>query len=299
MLGGAISANRGRVHRGMGHVSDSASDRHDGGDPSGPPPARRRRLTVAAGTAAATLVLLGTAVALRQPPPAPTGRVILYGDSLSMEASGAFLDELGRTADAEVITRAVPGEAPCDALDDMTADLALAPAVVVIQYVGNNGSPCSRGPDGRPLTGADLVERTEADVRAATELFATRGTRVVLVGGPDAPGLPGGAARGIADAYNEIVNEWAGRDLGRVRYADAAATVSGADHAYADRLPCRDEEGPDEGCVDGEVVVRAEDRIHFCPVTHDDLACPVPSPGAARFGEEMARVVRVALDPDL
>lgn len=258
---------------------------------------RPRPLAVVAGLV--VLVLAGAVAVLRQPPDPPGGLVILYGDSLSAEASTAFVDELDRTSDAEVVVRAVPGEAPCDALDTMRADVELDPTVVVIQYVGNNATPCTRGPGGERLTGPALVERTEADVRAATELFATSGTRVVLVGGPHAPGLPGDATLEIAEAYNAVVNEWAGRDLGRVRYADAAATVTGPDHGYVDRLPCRDDEGPDEGCVDGEVVVRAEDRIHFCPVVHTELACPVPAPGAVRFGEEMARVVRVALDPDL
>jgi len=257
----------------------------------------RRRAVVAATVVALVAVAVATAVAWREPPPRPEGVVILYGDSLSMEATVGFVPELNRIADARVEVRAVPGTSPCDALDQMQADLALAPDVVVIQYVGNNASGCILGPEGEQLTGDDLVERFEADVRTATELFATNGARVVLVGGPHAPGMPGRASLGIAEAYNEIVNEWAGRDLGRVRYADAAATVTD-DHRYTDRLPCREDEGPDQGCDDGGVTVRNPDRIHFCPVDHDALVCSVPSPGAVRFGEEMARVAAMALDPE-
>jgi hypothetical protein len=45
--------------------------------------------------------------------------------------------------------------------------------------------------------------------------------------------------------------------------------------------------------------VRSPDRVHFCPTdARDQIACPVPAPGAVRFGEEMARVARLALDPD-
>jgi hypothetical protein len=258
----------------------------------------RRRRPITLGVAAALLVGATTAViGWREPPPPPDGLVVLYGDSLSLEAGPAFEREMARTTHAQVVMRAVPGEAPCDALDQMREDVALDPDVVVIQYVGNNATRCTLGPDGQPLTGQALVDRYEADVRAATELFATDGIRVVLVGGPDTPGLPGGAGLAIADAYVEIVNEWAGRDLGRVRYADAAATVTGDDHTYVPRLPCRDDEGPEEGCEDGEVVVRNPDRIHFCPVDHDGLACPVPAPGAERFAEEIARVAAMALDP--
>jgi GDSL-like Lipase/Acylhydrolase family len=261
-------------------------------------PTGRHRAWTAAAAAAASLVAVGAAVAIREPPAPPDGLVILYGDSLSAEASGAFIDELAATTEAEVVNRAVPGDSPCDALPTMREDVALEPTVVVIQFVGNNHTPCSRGPGGARLTGEALAERTAADVAAATEMFAAAGARVVLVGGPDGPGLPGAASREIADAYNEIVNEWAGRDLGRVRYADAAATVTGPDHRFVERLPCRDDEGADDGCEGGEVTVRSPDRIHFCPVLHAGLGCPVPSPGARRFGREMARVATMALDPE-
>lgn len=273
----------------------------DDAQPDDPPPATPRpaafRRAVAAGLALLGVAVLAGAIAQREPPPPPEGLVILYGDSLSMEASIGFVPELNRIADVELHVRPVPGISPCDALEQMRADVALEPDVVVIQFVGNNASPCVLGPDGEKLRGTALVERFEADVRTATELFATNGTRVVLVGGPHAPGLPSKASLGIADAYNRIVNEWAGRDLGRVRYADAAATVTGEDHMYEDRLPCREDEGPSDGCVDGEVTVRNPDRIHFCPTEFTELVCPMPSPGAVRFGEEMARVAALALDP--
>lgn len=272
-----------------------------------PPEGSRRRVPRLAGGVVTLAVLAVVAVlaagaiavaAFRQPPDRPDGLVILYGDSLGSEASGAFADELADTTDAEVVNRAVPAISPCDVLPDMERDLALDPTVVVLQFVGNNGSACSRGPDGAPLTGQALVDRTLADVQAATQMFAERGVRVVLVGGPDTPGLPnGGAGLALADAYNRIVDTYGGELLGRVRYADAAASVSGPDHAYADRLPCRSGEGEAQGCEGGTVTVRSPDRIHFCPVAHDGLACPVPAPGARRFGVAMAEAVRFALDP--
>jgi hypothetical protein len=263
-----------------------------------PTTATRRRVIAAA---VVLVVLIGGsigAVAARRAPERPDGLVILYGDSLGSEASGAFTEELTRTTDAEVVVRARPGIAPCDARSEMTRDLDLDPAVVVLQFVGNNGSACARGLDGEVLTGPALVERTLADVQTATEMFADRGIRVVLVGGPDTPGLPtDGASLAIAEAYNGIVDTYGGDMLGRVRYADAAAAVSGPDNAYADRLPCRSGEGEADGCENGTVAVRSPDRIHFCPVAHEGLACPVPAPGARRFGEAMAEAVGFALDP--
>jgi hypothetical protein len=281
----------------------AAEDEPAAGDPAPPagperPRRGRRPWTRVAAVAAALVVAAVAAVVLHRPAPRPGGLVILYGDSLATEASGDFVNELRRTTDAEVVTRVVPGEAPCDALDDMQADLDRRPTVVVISYAGNNGSACTRGPAGEELTGDALTARYDADVRRATELFATAGTRVVLVGGPDAPGLPGGASAAIADDYHRIVNEWAGRDLGRVRYADAGAVVSAPDGAFAEQLPCRSDEGAAQGCAGGEVAVRNPDGIHFCPGDYQGLTCDVASPGARRFGDEMARVTRIALDPD-
>lgn len=254
-----------------------------------------------AAVAVLVVVAVVVVVAVRRPPADPEGTVVLFGDSLSVEARDAFAAELAATTRASVTIEAVPGLSPCDASAAMrsAASAPQPPDVVVIQFVGNNASSCSLGPGGERLTGEPLADRTEADVRAAVEMFAAAGSRVVLVGGPDAPGLPGDASLLIADAYDEIVNEWAGRDLGRVRYADAAGTVTGPDHRFVPRLPCGADEGPHQGCRDGEVTVRADDEIHFCPRNEfdDALRCTVPSPGAVRFGTEMARVARLALDP--
>jgi hypothetical protein len=276
-------------------AADASPDRGEAA-----PRRQRPRLRLLLGAVAAAIVGVAAVAALRQPPADPDGLVILYGDSLSLEASGAFQAALERTSDAEVLLRVVPATSVCDARPTMEQDVPAGPDVVVIQFVGNNSSPCTAGPDGAPLTGQGLADRTAADARAAVEMWTDAGARVVLVGGPAAPGLPGGADAAIAEAYNRIVNEWAGRDLGRVRYADAAAAVSGPGHEYAARLPCRDGEGERDGCTDGEVTVRSPDRIHFCPADardDDTIACPVPSPGAVRFGDEMARVTRLALDP--
>jgi hypothetical protein len=284
-----------------GPDSDASADASRGRGEGAVSRRRRPRPLLLLGGVAAAIVGVAAVAVLRQPPADPDGLVILYGDSLSLEASGAFVDEIERTSDAEVLLRVVPATSVCDARPSMEQDVPAAPDVVVIQFVGNNSSPCTAGPDGVPLTGRGLADRTAADAQAAVEMWTAAGARVVLVGGPAAPGLPGGADAAVAEAYNRIVNEWAGRDLGRVRYADAAAAVSGPDHEYAARLPCRAGEGEDDGCTHGEVTVRSPDRIHFCPADARDertIACPVPSPGAVRFGEEMARVARLALDPD-
>jgi hypothetical protein len=245
-----------------------------------------------------TLTVIGAAVTyshVSADASRPGGMIVLYGDSLSTESSPYFADELARTSKALVITKPIPGTAPCSAADTMRNDATLHPDVVVIQYVGNNAMPCTRDAAGDPLTGQALADRYEADVRAEVDMFASQGTKVVLVGGPEAPGLPGGAELQIAAAYQRIVDEWDDRVFGRVRYADAAGTVT-ADHRFVDKLPCASDEGPGQGCTDGDVTVRSPDRAHFCPSPGSFLVCPVPDPGARRFGYAMARAAREALN---
>jgi hypothetical protein len=260
-----------------------------------------RRRTVVAASVAALVVAVAAVLVLRSPPgpPGAGDTVVLYGDSLAVEAAGPFTEAMEASSEADVRVRAVPGVAPCDLFADMEADLADPegrPDVVVLQFAGNNASECIQGPDG-VLTGGDLVLRYAVDVRQVVESFATQGTRVVLVTPPVTPGLPNDAHDLLVDEYERIVTEWAGRDIGEVRAAQAGAEVTGEDGAYVETLPCLPDEGEDEGCEDGEIRVRTEDHIHFCPVDLDGLRCPAYSSGARRYAGEMARVATMALSP--
>src|SRR5690606_28567498 len=180
----------GRTRWAAGRRAMAASDDDQASTPDDPDagaaarPARgrlHRRAWVRGGSALAVAAVVAGVVAWREAPPSPEGLVILYGDSLSTEAAGAFTDELDRTTEAEVVTRLTPGASPCDLAGTMRDDLALAPDVVVIQFVGNTMSPCL-AEDGAAPTGRALAERMAADVGAAATMFAEAGTRVVLVG---------------------------------------------------------------------------------------------------------------------
>lgn len=259
---------------------------------------------MALGVAAVVVVVGGVAVAAaNRPDRSDIGageRVVLYGDSLSVEAGPGFVAAMGRSSRARVEVKATPGIAPCDALDAMRADAEgpSPPAVAVLEFAGNNSTRCVADASGAPLRGRALAERYTADVRAAVELFAANDVRVVIAGPPPAPGLPGQATELIDEGYLALVTEWAGIDIGRVRYARAGNAVAGEDRSYVASLPCRDGEGPDEGCDGGRIAVRSPDRIHFCPAgLSGGWACPVHSSGAERYGEEMARVAAQALDP--
>jgi hypothetical protein len=269
------------------------------GNPNATATTRRRRLLAAS---AGLAVVAAVAVVVVRQPPEPPGegdRVVLYGDSLAVEAAGPFTEAMEASSEADVQVRAVPGVAPCDLLGDMREDMAdpgRRPDVVVLQFAGNNASPCIQGPDG-VLTGADLVLRYAVDVREVVELFALDGVRVVLAIPPVTPGLPNDAHDLLVDEYERIVTEWAGRDIGEVRAAQAGAEVTGPGGEYVESLPCLPDEGPDEGCEDGEIAVRTPDRIHFCPEELDGLRCPAYSSGARRYADELARVVTMALSP--
>lgn len=268
----------------------------------------RARARVLVGvTAVVVVAAVGVAVAAaNRPDRRDVGageRVVLYGDSLAVEAGPAFVEAMGENSRATVEVKAVPGAAPCDSLDTMRADASepdgTRPAVVVLEFAGNNATPCVTGDDGEPLRGPALAERYAADVAAAVETFAAADVRVVIAGPPPAPGLPGRATELIDEALLSLVTRWAGIDIGQVRYSPAGDTVAGADRAYESRLPCLDGEGPAEGCEDGRITVRSPDRIHFCPAgLTGELTCPRYSSGARRYGEEMARTAAQALDPD-
>ena len=145
-------------------------------------------------------------------------RVILYGDSLAFEARDVFALSLQHGDDIEVVDRTFGGTAICDRLDRMRRDLHdLQPSAVVLEFIGNNVTPCMRGPNG-PLTGDDLVQKYREDARSATDIFAGAGVDVYWMGAPST------ATRGRGR-----LRERSARVRGRVGSPDVrdAATSSG------------------------------------------------------------------------
>lgn len=226
-------------------------------------------------------------------------RVILYGDSLAVEARDYFSLAMQTGDEIEVMDRTFGGTAICDRLDQMRSDLRkFQPTAVVLEFVGNNLTRCMQGPNG-PFTGADLVEKYRTDARIATEIFAGAGVRVFWIGGARVASVREFEFTGIRRVYEAEPSRltFATPPADRVQYVDAGRALL-EDGNYTTTLPCAPNEGFDEGCVNGRIPVRSPDGIHLCPTEFDREAnrCPVYSGGAARFGFAMADAVRRGLD---
>jgi hypothetical protein len=250
-----------------------------------------RRRTVAAVAATALLAAVVVVVAVGR----TNQRVILYGDSLAFESRDVFVLSLQRGGDVEVVDRTFGGTAICDRISEMRQDLHdLQPSAVAFEFIGNNLTPCMRGPTG-PLTGAALVQKYRDDASTATELFAGAGVRVYWMGAPSTATAEAGVFAGIRHGYAAEAGRltYATPPTSGVRYVDAGqALLDGG--RFAATLPCLPPEGAGEGCVDGRIPVRAPDGLHFCPVRTSPGTdrCPVYSSGAVRFGLAMAQPIR-------
>ena len=230
---------------------------------------------------------------------APLARpvVILYGDSLAWEARHVFEAALAAHLDIRVVTRTFGGTAICDWLDEMAADaIELQPGLVVIEFVGNNFTPCMRSPDGAPLAGTALIDRYTSDAEAAVATFGSIGSQVVFAGAPVSRAGMGPLTSSEAplnNAYAELAS-----DHPDVHFVDAGSAVL-ADGRWTATLPCLPEEPCDVSdgqLVAGHTPVRAPDTLHFCPAADADGQtvtgdCPVWSSGAYRYGTAMAQPV--------
>lgn len=127
--------------------------------------------------ASATLLVALTAC---QPPP-KGARVLIYGDSITIEAKGA--------GDAATLLRDYRVDwtgtkymtAPCNGIA-ISKDIGYVPDVVVINYSGNNGSfqgNCMNGEKGEAL-----AARYEKDVQTLINTYRNGRTRIVVVGAP-------------------------------------------------------------------------------------------------------------------
>jgi hypothetical protein len=184
------------------------------------------------------------------------GPVLVYGDSLIEQASPYL-----RSTDQ---VRAFGGTALCDWVDKMArAATVEQPSVMVVEFVGNDLTPCMQG------------YQTPDQVRAKYEADMARLKQRV-----DAPILWVGAP-----AFRDQAPATLGLYSSEPKFVDAGEAVL-ADGAYTDTLPCLADEGSIQGCINGRIRVRATDGKHFATSGSGYSA------GGRRFADAIDSAVR-------
>lgn len=259
-----------------------------------------RRCAATVATVVAAIAALGACS------PAPSARPVvgIYGDSMAFQSapwSDAALNAAGYTA----VGFRFPGIAACDLVRPITDDLkspVRRPSVIVVTTTGNALTPCMTfGGNGSatPGSGAYFDRYRAALEQIATAADAAR-VPFVFTWGP----MPGPTLPWSGTSHLKYVAESVAAAHPAMVVADTGAVVLGADGRLATEMACTQAESVTPGCVDGKVRIRTSDGdAHFyCPVSQSmpsgwPRACPQESPGAHRYGNELARVAIASLHP--
>jgi hypothetical protein len=214
-------------------------------------------LTIVAVLAAFTGFASSSSTTTAQSAPSKSrGPVLVYGDSLIEQASPYL-----RSTDQ---VRAFGGTALCDWVDKMArAANAEQPSVMVVEFVGNDLTPCMQN------------YQTPDEVRAKYEADMARLKQRV-----DAPILWVGAP-----AFRDSAPATLGLYSSEPKFVDAGEAVL-ADGGYTDTLPCLADEGAIQGCVNGRIRVRASDGKHFATSGSGYSA------GGRRFADAIDNAIR-------
>ena len=218
--------------------------------------------------------------------------VLLFGDSLSMEAADQFSAQLSEAYEVEV--GAFGGLALCDLAPQIVeAARSHPPAMILVQFSGNALGPCMR-PEGRPPTPDEILALYRRDATDLLDQLAPTGVPVALIGSPPRRDLTTSVGT-TTPVFAEVAAAAQARGL-PVTFVDAGSSVAAPDGSWTSTLPCLMFETEAMGCIDGRIPVRAADGVHFCPGGYADREgmigrCEVWSSGALRFATAMADVV--------
>ncbi len=275
-------------------------------------PPRARRAVIVGATVVSMVMLVSCTPAPRPPAPGATATspatprqaeptVVVYGDSLTFEAN-RYIPALAAQFHLHVSVHAYIGTAICDWFDDMVHRLPAAhPAVVVDAFYGNSFTRCMRDSRGNDLRGAATAAKYRRDARAAAAIAIAADANVVFVGAPRARAQMASTHwQAVRYQYRVI----AARYPGRVVFADSGTDIA-PNNTFAAKLPCLPREralvDPDgtRPCVNGRVVVRAPDGLHFCPRGLDSArldpgGCAGYMSGAYRYAREIVEQARAA-----
>jgi hypothetical protein len=216
--------------------------------------------------------------------------VVFYSDSLGWEAKEALADRLADSG-IGLDYHGYPGMALCDYVKEIPAAARTVGApLVVVEFSGNVFTPCMEGvpPDEvfkkYRADGEQLL--LSLDGEAATLMFAS------------AP-IPLDIRRQTAE-INNAWSELATLYPSKVKFVNAAEAVHGPDGKPAMFLPCLNSETAEMGCTDGQIKVRSDDGIHFCPTNNPDpkkFNCTAKyASGAVRYAYAMADGIVAALN---
>ena len=200
--------------------------------------------------------------------PARESRVVVWGDSLTLQAADA-LKVQGRAHGFALTVHAFFGLAPCDVAPQIFPTLERNPPdAIVLAFTGNNFSPCM-AQNGKPMTGGPYFATYRRDIEHLVAVASAHHVRVLVVGAPAFPAKENHPDRVELNAiYKQISATRPG-----VSYASTAPAVSPL--GFADRVACIAGETAALGCSDGFITVRTGNGIHF-----DDphaVACPSAS----------------------
>jgi hypothetical protein len=238
--------------------------------------------------------------------------VIVYGDSLTSQSASYISYFLAQKRPGwRRYVRHYGGTALCDFLDEMRADANLNAKVVVIQFSGNDMSPCMSGAASETPA---WYARYRQDAQYAANLWKGRGARILFVGNPR--GVCAVPPHPLDDTYRQVAAQYGMNftdapelaltlDIQPLLGGSAAATpppgitgepallavsswpcaVSVPSRVFAYAMPCLSFEDAAHGCVIGTISVR--NGTAASPATHFDQHGTY-SAGAFRFGTTIA-----------
>jgi hypothetical protein len=200
---------------------------------------------------------------------------IVYGDSLVWEA-GAEIRQWAGARGYRVEIRQRFGGAPCSMFDEMRADRPRRPAKVILSFAGNDRYL-------EPCVGSDLAASYRAQMQEVKRIWTGSGTAVSWVAAPYHPSPGAEVAQDAmrAEAYRQ--------GLG---VADGGRYVTPG-RVWSWTQPCM----AGERCIGSQIsslvppgrnIVRASDRVHFCPGPPKGFdPCPTYSSGAWRYARAL------------